>query len=96
MRVRSATRAVGAIAAVLFLGGCAQMEYLLQSAQGQMAVMAAREPIENVLDDPATPAQLAERLRGVNSMRAFARDELDLPDQGSYRHYVQLDRAHVL
>jgi len=84
------------MAAALFLGGCAQMEYLLQSAQGHMAVMAAREPIENVLDDPATPVQLAERLRGVNSMRAFARDELDLPAQGSYRHYVQLERAHVL
>lgn len=58
--------------------------------------MAARQPIEQLLDDPATLPKLVKGLRSVSSMRVFARDELGLPDEGSYQHYVELQRPHVL
>ena len=58
--------------------------------------MAARQPIEQLLDDPTTSPKLANDLRSVMAMRAFASDELALPTQGSYQHYVELRRPHVL
>lgn len=83
-------------ALVLLLGGCAQVDYLLQSAHGHWSLLAARQPLAQVINDPATAVDLARRLRQVNEIRGFARDALGLPDQGSYQHYVDLHRAHVL
>jgi predicted aminopeptidase len=61
-----------------------------------MQLMADRRPIDEVLEDPDTPAELATRLRLVAEARAFATDTLDLPDNDSYRSYVALDRPYVV
>ena len=73
-------------------GGC----YLLQSASGQLALMAKREPIGDVIDDSATPAALRAQLKSVNSIRDFASRELQLPDNGSYRTYADVGRPYVV
>ena len=87
---------VACIAVLFLLGGCAQVDYLLQSAQGHLTLLAARQPIAQLLNDPSISPELAQRLAQVNDIRAFARDELGLPDQGSYQDYVDLQRPHVL
>ena len=76
--------------------GCADITYLMQSAQGQLQLMSAREPIVDLIDNPQTAAPLAIRLREIERILHFAQQELALPDEGSYRHYVALDRAHVV
>jgi predicted aminopeptidase len=73
-------------------GGC----YLLQSAQGHLALMAKRRPIRQVLAQPATPAALREQLEAVTEIRDFASRELKLPDNGSYRTYADLGRPYVV
>ena len=78
------------------LVGCAKVDFLLQSANGHFELLEARRPIASVLDDPATSAELSTRLERVKVMRAFAQQELGLPDSGSYQHYVDLGRAHLL
>ncbi|MFT5446179.1 MAG: putative aminopeptidase [Gammaproteobacteria bacterium] len=78
------------------LVGCAQMNYLLQSANGHLALLDAREPIAGLLEDPATPAALTAQLQRVEVIRGFAQSELALPNRGSYRHYVDLGRTHLL
>ena len=45
------------------------------------------------LADPATPADLAERLRLSQQMRDFASAHLALPDNNSYRRYADLKRS---
>jgi predicted aminopeptidase len=50
--------------------------------------MRARQPIEALLADPATPADLRQRLSVVQEVRAFARD-LGLDVAGQYTSYVE-------
>ena len=86
-------RATVVIASVAALsGGC----YLLQSAQGQMALMSKRQPISIVIDEPATPAKLRAQLKSVTAIRDFATRQLGLPDNGSYRNYADVGRPYVV
>jgi predicted aminopeptidase len=73
-------------------GGC----YLLESAQGQLALMSKREPISGVIDKPGTPAALRAQLKSVTEIRAFASRELGLPDNGSYKKYADIGRPYVV
>jgi len=86
-------RASVAIALIAALsGGC----YLLQSAQGQLALMSKREPIPRVIDNPSTSAALRAQLKSVTAIRNFASRELGLPDNGSYRKYADIGRPYVV
>jgi predicted aminopeptidase len=86
-------RAAAAIALVAALsGGC----YLLQSAQGQLALMSKRKPIDKVIAAPATPPKLRAQLKAVTAIRDFASHELGLPDNGSYRKYADIGRPYVV
>ena len=80
-----------AAVAGLALPGC----YLAHVSEGHMALMEARQPIEEILADSGTPAGLRERLEYVREAREFASYALALPDNGSFTSYVELDRAHV-
>jgi predicted aminopeptidase len=73
-------------------GGC----YLLQSAQGQLALMSKREPISRVIDKASTPPGLRAQLQAVTEIRDFATRQLGLPDNGSYRSYADLGREYVV
>jgi predicted aminopeptidase len=73
-------------------GGC----YLLQTAQGQLALMSKREPISQVIDEPSTPAALRSQLEEVTAIRDFASRQLGLPDNGSYRSYADVGRPYVV
>ena len=86
-------RAALAIALIASLsGGC----YLLQSAEGQLAVMSKRQPIDRVIEMPSTPAKLRAQLKSVRAIRDFASHELGLPDNGSYRKYADIGRPYVV
>jgi predicted aminopeptidase len=86
-------RAAAAIALLVTLsGGC----YLLQSAQGQLALMSKREPISGVIDKPGTSAALRAQLESVTAIRDFASRELGLPDNGSYKKYADIGRPYVV
>ena len=70
--------------------------YLLQSAAGQLALMAKRQPISRVLQDPSTTPALRAQLEAATSIRDFASRELGLPDNGSYRSYADVRRPYVV
>jgi predicted aminopeptidase len=80
-----------AAVAGLVISGC----YLAHVSEGHMALMNARQPIEDVLADPGTPPELRERLEYVREVRAFASYALALPENGSFTTYVELDRPYV-
>jgi predicted aminopeptidase len=77
---------------VISSGGC----YLLQSAEGQLALMSKREPIAGVIEKPSTPPGLRAQLKEVTAIRDFATRELGLPDNGSYRSYADVGRPYVV
>ncbi len=70
--------------------------YYMQAARGQYDVLKRREPVAEVVADPATPAELARRLDLLQEARQFSIDELGLPDNNSYRSYSDLERDYVL
>lgn len=76
--------------------GCSMTGYYLQSVQGQMAVLAARQPIDLVIADPSQPASRREQLRKVQAMRRFAIEALALPDNGSYTGFSDIQRRYVI
>ncbi len=76
--------------AVVLSASCSTVGYIGQAAWGQAKIMVKRRPIERILDDPATSAELREKLTMVERIREFAFEELHLPDNGSYRSYVEL------
>ncbi len=55
-----------------------------------------REPIESVLASPQTPDRLRDRLQLIAAAREFASKELGLPDNQSYRTYVDLKRDYAV
>jgi predicted aminopeptidase len=70
--------------------------YVLQSVQGQLALMSKREPIARLIEAPSTPRALRNRLEAVAAIRDFASRELELPDNGSYRSYADVGRPYVV
>ncbi|WP_309762095.1 aminopeptidase [Pseudomonas oryzihabitans] len=78
------------------LGGCTSVGYYGQMVQGQFALIRDREPIATVVADPARPAVLRQRLAAAAAARRFASAELALPDNASYRSFVELKRPFVL
>jgi len=87
-----ARAAVGVALIALSGAGC----YLLQSVQGQLALMSKREPIARVIEEPSTPPALRAQLETIAAIRDFASRELGLPDNGSYRSYADLGRPYVV
>lgn len=85
-------RILAPAAACLALSGC----YVMQAARGQMQIVNAREPIGEVLGDPATPDALRQRLENVRAAREFAVRALNLPDNQSYRSYADIGREYVV
>jgi predicted aminopeptidase len=75
---------------------CSDLDYYLHTAGGHLQVMAERKPIPDLLTDQATPADLRKKLKEIAWIRHFASDRLNLPDNGSYQSYVELDRPYVL
>jgi len=83
-------------AALGALSGCASTMYLWQAASGEWHVLHGRRPIVDVIDDPQTPEPMIRELAYVREARRFASQQLGLPDNDSYRTYVNLGRRYVV
>lgn len=80
----------------LLLGGCSVAHYYAQSIRGHLALMSLRQPLAAATDTDQAPALLRQRLQKTIEMREFAVEELALPDNGSYRSYVDVGRPYVV
>ncbi|MEO8754032.1 MAG: aminopeptidase [Casimicrobiaceae bacterium] len=91
----------GALAAVLagvLLAACGALktaDYYWQGASGQMDILARAKPIDDVIA-ASDDAALARRLARVQAIRAYASQELALPDNASFTRYSDLGRPFVV
>jgi len=85
--------ALGAVCALL--GGCGTT-YVLQAASGEWHVLHARVPIDTLLADPHASPELRAQLTQARAARAFASQQLGLPDNASYRSYADIGRPYVV
>lgn len=92
---RAARRLALATLAMLLLGGCRTLGYYAHVGHGQLALIAKREPIAEVIAAPTTDPALRERLSELRDARAFASERLGLPRNGSYTGYVALPGPYV-
>ncbi len=81
---------------VLLLSGCSSISYYSQLAGGQWQLLQAREPVAEVIADPARPQSLRDHLRQAQKARTFASEHLHLPDNRSYRLYADIGRPYVV
>jgi len=81
---------------LILLCGCSDFGYYWQNARGHLAVMDQRVDIDDMLADDALDARLRERLQLVQQIRAFSISRLSLPDNDSYRSYVNLGRSYLI
>lgn len=85
-----------AMAGALLLAGCSDIGYCVQCVSGQLDMMSRVRPIEEVLRDPQVPEGERKQLAKVLEIRAFAVEELGLPDNDSYRLYANIGRPYVI
>ncbi len=68
------------------------MRYYAQAIGGGARVLLARRPIERLAERSTVTEERRRQFRLVLELRAFASDPLALPDNRSYRSYVDLGR----
>lgn len=79
----------------LGMTGCTGISYYAQSLQGHAKIMTSRQNIQKLIVDPSTPEPLRARMESASAIRQFATDGLALPDNSSYRSYVDIGREAV-
>jgi predicted aminopeptidase len=84
------------LAMLLVLSGCSTVNYYQQLLVGQYQLLQARQPVSQLLADPATPVSLQQRLMLAQAARTFASTRLLLPDNRSYRAYADIQRPYVV
>ena len=78
------------------LNACSTLGYYAQSVGGELDVLIRRQPITRLLHDDTQTPQLRDKLETVVQIRRFASEVLELPDNGSYTSYVQLERPYAV
>lgn len=92
----SATRLAWVLLLSITASGCSTLSYYQQAISGHLSLNSQRQSIERLLNSPETPDRLRQQLIKVNSLTAFAREQLDLPPQGAYSSYADLQRRYVV
>jgi predicted aminopeptidase len=77
------------------LSGCTGISYYAQSVNGHLEIVSARQKVEDLIDDTSKPGELRAQMALASDIRAFATEELALPDNASYRSYVDTRRDFV-
>jgi predicted aminopeptidase len=85
-----------AVALALVIAGCTSLSFYSQSVGGQLAILWNRRPVDQILADDREDPTLREKLERVLEAREFASRDLLLPDNGSYRSYVRLERPYAV
>ena len=84
------------VLALGLLNGCSSLGYYSQLASGQWQLLRAREPVPEVIANPATDPALRQHLQRSQQARVFASEHLKLPDNRSYRVYADIGRPYVV
>jgi len=93
--VKRVFRLLAAVIMASGVSGCTSISYYAQSLEGHVQIMAARENVGKLIHDPSTPEALRAKLTSASTIRRFATDELALPENNSYRSYVDIHRDAV-
>ena len=83
------------LSALLLQTGCLTLHVALQSAEGELELLAARRPISEVIRSPRTPPRVRALLGQIGKVKRFGEDQ-GLTATGNYQDYVRLRRPAVV
>lgn len=75
----------------VLLAACSGPSYYMQAISGHWKLMHARQDVGTLLEDPSSSQELIQNLESSRQIIQFAEAGLDLPANGSYSSYVELD-----
>jgi len=78
------------------LVGCSELAYYHQAVEGHLQIVGKQRPVDVLLASRDTRPELSDRLRLSEELRDYAVTDLALPDNESYRSYVELDRPFAV
>lgn len=81
---------------VALLTSCSTLSYYHQSVDGHLNIMSRRTSIEGLLKRKDLDPLLRQRLQQALAIRRFASTNMRLPDNGSYRSYVDTGKRYVV
>lgn len=86
------------LSCLLFLStlSCANLGYYARATQGQFSLLSHRQSIAGLIYEPDLKPELRNNLTRVLRIRDYASRELHLPENGSYRSYVDVKRPYVV
>lgn len=87
--------ALAIVIPLLHLAGCASPLYYTQAISGHMAIMGAREDIDDMLDQADVDPELQRELELALEIRTYASQQLGLPANDSYTEFVGTGRQAV-
>jgi predicted aminopeptidase len=94
--VRARSRYLAVVAAAALLLSCSSLGYYSHTLWGGLKILLERRAIEKLLAEENLAPELRHQLELVESVRAFASEQLSLPDNRSYRSYVAIDGDYVV
>ncbi len=87
---------LGVLLIIGLISGCSTISYYKQSISGHLEIMSKRQSVDEYLLKTDISEALRKQLVLSQQVRNFATTELDLPDNDSYREYVDLKRDQVV
>lgn len=78
------------------LSACSTITYYSQSIHGHFQVMNNSRDIETILSEDNIDLETRDKLTLVLQLLQFAKDQLKLPENGSYRQYSDIGRPYVV
>jgi len=90
------SRLIGIACIAVLLSGCNSLSYYGQAISGHMDLVSRERPIDDMLKDKATTDALKHKLQLALDARAFASNQIGLPDNGSYKSYADLGRPYAV
>lgn len=88
------------IALLVFLAalvqGCSSLSYYWEKIQGHTEIINNQHPVQEVIDNPKTSETVRAKLISTQKARRFATEVLKLPDNDSYKNYVDINRDYVV
>lgn len=84
------------LSTLFVVGGCDSIGYYSQALTGQLGLMRRGESLAAVIENPQSSVVLKEQLALVQRLRVFAGQQLGLPVDGQYAHYIDLQRNFVV
>jgi len=77
------------------LSSCSHVNYYTQGIKGHFELINKRQAIQPLLTDNNVSPLRKKQLKELITIRQFAKEDLALPDNGSYRTFVELKRDAV-